>query len=380
MLMQKFCSAVEELSYSRKVRDGKLEDAIYEILEKAADTLSTQRVNAWLFNADHSEIQCIGNFDSEQHRLISQANLMRIAMPNYFRLFETEKVIHTPNAQHHPKTAELLESYLIPNGILSLLDIPLRIDGQIIGVVCFEDKRSEREWSEMEQNFGTVIAQFICLAVESHNRVLIRQELEKTLENQKLLMQEIHHRVKNNLTIVSSLLNLQSEKAKDDYHYQLFQEAKNRLNSIATLHQLLYQSQSYTQVDFHRYLEEILENLIQSFNSKAKHVHIVRKLQTVVLDVTIAIPMALIVNELITNAFKHAFAEGEKGEIRVELEEKEGKVILRISDNGKGFDPKKIVKSSVGLDILDALIDQINAKMHFRSDKGSSYEISLNKV
>ena len=102
--MNSFFDVIEQLSKSRKIRDGKLEDAIYEILETASHSVSTQRVNAWLFTADYSEIHCIGNFDGIQNKMVSQSNLPRIAMPHYFKLFETEKIIHTPDAFNSEQT------------------------------------------------------------------------------------------------------------------------------------------------------------------------------------------------------------------------------------------------------------------------------------
>jgi predicted oxidoreductase len=107
--MNSFFDVIEELSKSRKIRDGKIEDAIYEILEKAASAMNAQRVIAWIYNADYSQIHCIGNYDLEKLQLTSQSDLPRVAMPKYFELFETEKIIATHNAIVNPQTAELLE-------------------------------------------------------------------------------------------------------------------------------------------------------------------------------------------------------------------------------------------------------------------------------
>ncbi|MCW3085528.1 MAG: hypothetical protein JWP12_2894 [Bacteroidetes bacterium] len=370
---------VEALSKSRKIRDGKLDDAVHEILEMASRAVDTQRVNAWVFNEDHSEIHCIGNFDSVQNKFLSQANLPRIAMPNYFKLFESEKIIITSDVYNDHKTDELLEFYLEPFHIRSLMDIPIRIEGEMIGVVCFEHTETPREWNLQEQKFGLVIAQIISLAIETNEKLKARTELEQALAEQKVLLQEVHHRVKNNLTIISSLMNLQSEKAKDEYHRSLFQEGRNRLDSIAVVHQLLYQSKSYSDINFKFYIEEILNNLFKSFDDPEKEIKIVKAINDISLDVSTAIPLALIVNELVTNAYKHAFKNQKSGVIELSLIENNKTVFLKIRDNGPGFDPAAIVKSSVGLDILDALIEQIDAKMNYSNKNGSNYEISFVK-
>ncbi|MBL7883060.1 MAG: ATP-binding protein [Bacteroidia bacterium] len=377
--MNIFFDAIEELSKSRKIRDGKLEDAIYEILEKAATAIYTQRVNAWLYNADYSQIHCIGNYDLKKHQLVSQSDLPRVAMPKYFKLFETEKIIATHDAMNNPKTAELLNIYLKPNHIESLMDIPMRIEGEIIGVVCFENTETQHKWTDEEKKFGLVISQMVSLAVETNERLKVTQELKKSLEEQKVLLQEVHHRVKNNLTIVSSLLNLQSEKAKDQYHKGLFQDARSRVNSIATVHQLLYQSKSYSSINFKKYVHELLQHLSDSFVNSNKDIKIVSKITDVELPISIAIPLSLIVNELVTNSYKHAFKSKKEGIIELELTEHNNEVCLIIKDNGPGFDEKTAQKSSVGLEILDALIEQINAEVKHSNQNGSAYKIIFKK-
>ena len=370
---------VEALSKSRKIRDGKFDAAMHEILEKASRAMATQRVNAWLFNDDYSEIQCIGNFDSVLNRFVMQASLPRIAMPNYFKLFESEKIIMTPDVYRDEKTAELLEFYLKPYNIHSLMDIPIRIEGEMIGVICFEHTGTPREWNLQEQKFGLVMAQMISLALETSEKLKVKTALEHTLEEQKVLMQEVNHRVKNNLAIISSLMNLQSEKAKDDYHRGLFQESRNRLDSIAVVHQLLYQSESYSNINFKFYIEEILNNLAASFHDPDKEIRILKGINDITLGLSTAIPLALIVNELVTNSYKHAFAEMEEGVIEISLIENNKRVFLKIRDNGPGFDPGAVATSSVGLDILEGLVEQIDAKMTHSNNNGSGYEISFNK-
>jgi len=377
--MNTFFDVIEELSKSRKIRDGKLEDAIYEILEKAALSMHTQRVNAWLYNADYSQIHCIGNYDLNKHKFVAQSDLPRVAMPKYFKLFETEKIIATHDAMNNPKTSELLNIYLKPNHIESLMDIPMRIEGEIIGVVCFENTEHQHEWTEEEKKFGLVISQMVSLAVETNERLKVTQELKNLLDEQKVLLQEVHHRVKNNLTIVSSLLNLQSEKAKDEYHAELFQDARSRVNSIATVHQLLYQSKSYSSINFKKYVHELLQHLSDSFSNSNKDIKIVPKIEDVELPISIAIPLSLIVNELVTNSYKHAFKHKNEGIIQLELSENNNIVCLKIKDNGPGFDEKTAQKSSVGLEILEALIEQINASIKHENQHGSSYEITFSK-
>jgi PAS domain S-box-containing protein len=135
---------IEQLSKSRKIRNGKLKEAVFEILESASRAMHTERVNAWIFNADKSKIHCIGNYDSVKNKMDIQGDLSRTMLPNYFRLFETEKIIITVDALNSPKTEELVDVYLKPNSINSLMDIPIHIEGEMIGVLCFEHRHTPR--------------------------------------------------------------------------------------------------------------------------------------------------------------------------------------------------------------------------------------------
>ena len=370
---------IERLSKSRKIREGKVEEAIFEILESSSRAMNTARVNAWVFDKEKTEIQCIGNFDARENKLVPQTSLPRIAMPKYFRLFETEKIIITADAFNESKTSELFEFYLKPHDIQSLMDIPVRIEGEMIGVICFEHVGSPREWTLQEQKYGLVAAQMLSLTIETHNKIVAKQALEVSLAEQSILLQEVHHRVKNNLSIVASLMNLQADKSHDEYHKQLFMECRNRLDSIASVHELIYKAKSYTQLNFKDYLNQIIEHISSSYSS-IKNVHIEKGITDVHVDISTAISLALIVNELITNAYKHAFNTKKDGIIEISLLENNKQVFLTVKDNGSGFDKTIVSKNSIGMDILNGLIEQIAGTYQLTSnEKGTHYKISFSK-
>ncbi len=370
---------IENLSKSRKIRDGRIDEAIYEILESSSRAMQATRVNAWIFDKPKTQIQCIGNFDARENKLVPQTALPRIAMPLYFNLFETEKIIITRDTLTETKTAELYEFYLKPHDIQSLMDVPVRIEGEMVGVICFENVGSPREWTLQEQKYGLVAAQMLSLTIESHNKQKAKQELELALEEKNILLQEVNHRVKNNLSIVASLMNLQSEKSNDDYHKQLFMECRNRLDSIATVHELIYKAKSYSHINFKEYLNQIIDHISDSYKS-IEHIKIITGITEVDIDISSAIPLALIVNELITNAYKHAFTNKKEGVIEILLVENNNQVFLTIKDNGQGFDKTIVPKNSIGMDILGGLIEQINGICNLTSDeKGTQYKISFSK-
>ncbi|MCD6018285.1 MAG: hypothetical protein K0S53_1406 [Bacteroidetes bacterium] len=368
---------IENLSKSRMIRNGHIDEAIYEILESSSRAVQTTRVNAWVFDENRTKIQCVGNYDARENKLIHQTSLPRILMPKYFALFETEKIIITPDTSKENRTDEMDETYLKPNNIQSLMDIPVRIEGEMIGVICFENVGAPREWTLMEQKYGLVAAQMLSLTIESYNKQKAKQDLELMLKEKTILLQEVNHRVKNNLAIIGSLMNLQSEKSKDDYHKQLFIECRNRLDSISTVHELIYKSKNYTHIDFKDYLNQIINHITGSYKS-FEYIKIVKDIEEVQVNISSAIPLALIVNELITNSYKHAFISKKEGEIVIKLTEKDGQVFLTISDNGQGFDKNTIPKTSMGMDILNGLITQIDGTCDLTSnEKGTLYKISF---
>ncbi len=370
---------IENLSKSRMIRDGKIDEAIYEILESCSRAMHTTRVNAWVFDIHKTQIQCIGNYDARENKLVPQNALPRLSMPLYFNLFATEKIIITRDAFKETKTAELYEFYLKPHNIQSLMDIPVRIEGEMVGIICFENVGAPREWTLQEQKFGLVAAQMLSLTIETHNKQKATQALEASLDEKTVLLQEVHHRVKNNLSIVGSLMNLQAEKSKDEYHKQLFIECRNRLDSIAAVHELIYTANSYASLNFKVYLDQIIDHIAQSYHS-LKSIKIEKRITDVHVDISTAIPLALIVNELITNAYKHAFPVKKSGVIEISLLENNHLVFLIIKDNGVGFDEQNIPKNSIGIDILSGLVEQIEGTCKLKtSSTGTSYKISFSK-
>nr|MDQ3048462.1 GAF domain-containing protein [Bacteroidota bacterium] len=180
--------AIEQLSKSRKIRDGKLGEAIYEILQMASRSVNTERVNVWIFNEDRSEIECIGNYDATVNKMVEQENLTRITMPKYFKLFDSEMIITTSDAFNDPMTKELLEAYLKPNDIHSLMDIPVRIEGEIIGILCFEHRSTTRVWNLQEQKFALVMAQMISLSLETSAKQKALFDLQHAVTEQGVLL------------------------------------------------------------------------------------------------------------------------------------------------------------------------------------------------
>jgi two-component sensor histidine kinase len=374
--------SIELLAKSRKIRDGNLNEAIFEILQTASRATETQRVNAWLFDKEMTQINCIGNFDSVKNSFVEQGALPRIALPNYFKLFETEKIIVTNDCLNSHVTEELRDIYLEPHNIQSLMDIPIRIEGEMIGVLCFENVGKTREWNLLEQKFGLVTAQLISLALETNHKRIAYEQVQQISKEQQVLLKEIHHRVKNNLSIVASLLSLQSSKSTDEFHAQLFTECRNRVNSIAAVHEMIYKSKSFSKINLKEYIEQIGQFLHQSYKNTSFNVKIENALSDFLVDVSIAVPIALIVNEVYTNSYKHAFKHGQSIDphIKTILINNKSSVVITIKDNGIGMteeDTNLKDHASIGTEIIDGLCKQIDANYEYLNDKGTQFKLTL---
>lgn len=201
--------------------------------------------------------------------------------------------------------------------------------------------------------------------------------LEKSLAEKELLLKEIHHRVKNNLMIISSLLSLQSRQVKDRETMDLFRESENRTRSMALIHERLYRSEDLKNIDLAEYLGRLASEIFRSYSADSR-IRLNLEIDELKVDVETAVPLGLIVNELLTNAVKHAFPDGE-GTVTVSLSKRNGTVTLEVSDDGAGF-PEDIdweSSPSLGLQLVRSLTKQIDGKVEMISDGGTTFRITF---
>lgn len=196
-------------------------------------------------------------------------------------------------------------------------------------------------------------------------------------------MKEIHHRVKNNLMVIQSLLNLQSRYIKDTEARDIFKDSQNRAKSMAMIHERLYQSSDLKRIEFSDYINTLTTNLFYSYAVDPQRVKMTVNVEEVMLDVNTAIPLGLILTELVSNCFKYAFPHDAAGEVKVDFhsftDEGAKKFRLTVSDNGVGlpadFDPKK--SDSLGLMLIYSLSGQIGAEIKLDTTQGTEFEITF---
>jgi len=200
--------------------------------------------------------------------------------------------------------------------------------------------------------------------------------LDKSLKEKEMLLSEIHHRVKNNLSIVSSLIELQ-KGTRDEITEADLKEIQDRIRSIALVHEKLYQAETLADVDLSVYIKDLLKMIDSSLGSKQKNVEIVSDLDAIQIDNKKAVPVGLLINELVNNCYKYAFLDKESGEIHISLKRQDQDVVLKVEDNGAGLPANFEEKSmeSLGMTLVRAFTRQLKGDLDFRSENGTKFTI-----
>jgi PAS domain S-box-containing protein len=204
-----------------------------------------------------------------------------------------------------------------------------------------------------------------------------REELQRSLAEKEALLKEIHHRVKNNLQVITSLLTLQSTAVEDDGTRALFEEAVNRVRTIGDIHELLYRSPDLARVDFNLYLNQLADHLMSFYAVDRRRIRVSIDGGNAKLTLAQAIPCGLIVNELLTNSLKHAFSDKESGEVQVTLHGENGQCTLTVADNGVGLPPGLNIDNtpSLGLRLVSVLANQLQGELRVHRECGTKFVI-----
>jgi PAS domain S-box-containing protein len=213
-------------------------------------------------------------------------------------------------------------------------------------------------------------------------------EIKKSLEEKETLLKEIHHRVKNNLTVISSLLNLQSRYIKDKDDLMMFMESQSRAKSMALIHKRLYDSTDLKRIDFGDYINTLANEMFKTYVPDPNRIKLNLNVEDIMLDINTAIPLGLILNELLTNCMKYAFPQtdtgdnkSEMGHIHVNLYKNEDGYTLSVEDDGKGFPEDIDIENtdSLGLQLINSLTNQIDAEIQLNRTGGTSFKINFNE-
>lgn len=205
------------------------------------------------------------------------------------------------------------------------------------------------------------------------------EQLKKSVHEKDILLKEIHHRVKNNMQVISSILKLQSAYVKDARTIELLDECRNRISSMAFIHATLYMTKDFTNINFAEYVNNIASNLKQSYVSPEKNILLELNVPKVFLNIDDAIPCGLIINELLSNSFKYGFVKKKNGTVGITVKVKKENIILAIWDDGAGF-PKKVDyknTESLGLQLVISLAEQLRGRIKLNTKPGEGTKFIL---
>jgi PAS domain S-box-containing protein len=225
---------------------------------------------------------------------------------------------------------------------------------------------------------GTKVLQAVVRDITERKRD--EDKIKAALAEKEVLLKEIHHRVKNNLQVISSLLRLQSRYIQDRTVLEMLKESQNRVRSMALVHEHLYQSQDLSRIDFAEYIQNLASNLFQAYQVNARGVKLKIEVAPTFLNIDTAVPCGLIINELVSNSLKYAFKNRNSGELTIEFARDDKDLfLLTVRDNGRGFPPNIDYKNSgsLGLRLVCSLVRQLRGNIELKPGCGTIFQISF---
>jgi len=255
-----------------------------------------------------------------------------------------------------------------------------------IQLQLLEIEKSDREKQALFFGVAFALLAIIAMVMFAFSKIRSNRKLsaekaktEALLRDRETLLREIHHRVKNNLQVVSSLLSIQGREITDDKAQQAVNESRNRVHSMALIHQFLYGEQNVSSIDMPEYVGQLSRKLFSTYRVDHDQVHLHVEVDPMLLDVDTAIPVGLIINELITNSLKYAFPADREGNLWVSLKEKDKVLTLQVRDDGVGAKDAVPKSTSFGMKLLNAFKQKLEADFKITSNQGMQIDYHIRK-
>jgi two-component sensor histidine kinase len=363
----------DALTRSTLLQHGDFQSALREIAARSAETLMVERVNIWLIEDGFSALRSIMNYDRETDQVLDNVILSREDLPQYFQLLQSEDIIVTIDSENDEQTSELADGYIRKFGIKSMLDVPVRVAGRMVGLICFEELNRMRDWDVSEQKFALTIAQLLAQALETHRRTEAQLKLEKALAEKQLLLREVNHRVRNNFNLISDMIRLKKGDARDEHHARLFDDLQARIASLNQLHRQLYQSDTISQINFRNFLIDMAGSMKHlAFREDAV---LTTQIDHCQLPLSKAMLCAVIINELMLNSAQHAFSPDQKPFTLLKLDKRGNTVTVIVKDNGT-WQPAGNAEGS-GLKLVNELSERLSAKLEMKTTEGTEFTLTF---
>lgn len=380
MSAARYTKELQSIAGDTKIFSGEIDDIFEAIGHRLTACLSVDRVNIWMFNETDNRIECIANFSASTRQFSKGEQLRMKDMPEYYTHLKSNKILVINDARESPVTSEIADTYCRKHDITSMLDLPIHFHGHLTGVVCYEHVGTPRNWTDEEVQFTMAANQLIALAMESSRRRSVEAKMKAIVQEKELLLKEMHHRIKNNLSVLTSLLRMQGRETDDPHVQSVLNDCETRIFSMAKIHEHLYQSQNYLTVELHKYIQQLLEGFRKSSISNADNIDFYYDFDAISMETSRAINLGLLVNEILNNITKHAFNSnnGKPKIVQVKLKLLVNSVMLRIEDNGSGFKAENNARKTLGLTLIEDLSEQIDARLQLESgNEGTSYTLQF---
>ena len=220
---------------------------------------------------------------------------------------------------------------------------------------------------------------YVIVASDISSEKEAQQKIKESLKEKEVLLAEIHHRVKNNLAVISGLLQMQMWESENEDAVSALQQSQFRVRSIALVHEKLYQSENLSHIEFDKYIRDLLQAISSTHVRDQEDIEIETQLEDIVLNINQAIPCSLLLNELVVNAYKHAFGDQEAGRIEVQMTREGTTAKLSVRDNGKGFPEEEVgaESTSLGMSLVDTLSSQLDGDITVKNDEGARITVSF---
>lgn len=367
-----------------------LDEILNTAVTEVRQFLQTDRVLIYRFNADLSGTVVVESVAQGWQSSLGSIVKDNCFGRNYAQSYKEGRVQVTEDIY----TAGLTQCHI---DILALFDVranlvvPIVQGEKLWGLLCAYHCSGPRLWREFEVDLLKQLATQIAIAIQQSElyeqlqaelgeRKRAEEQLKASLKEKEVLLKEIHHRVKNNLQIISSLLRMQSGHIKEQQAIDMFKDSQNRIRAMALIHEKLYQSKNLSKIDFVQYVRDLTLNLLRSYNYSSRPITLKTTGNDILLDINTAIPCGLIINELVLNSIKHAFTvASEYNEICIEISLRENQITLTVSDNGIGFplDLDFQNTDSLGLDVVCTLTEQLEGTIELDRSKGTIFKITF---
>jgi len=367
----------------------KIDNEINKALQSIGEFAAVDQSYVMLYSPDRKQMSVTHEWCNNTASPLIQENqgLMVKDYRWHTTQIENRETIYISDKSEIPANAGPFLETLESRSSTSLIHVPIAYGGKAFGFVGLESQQSNKTWSVDIIVLLRMVGDILANALE---RKRVEEQLNSSLKEKEVLLKEIHHRVKNNMQVISSLLNLQSGRIKSQDILEMFKESQDRIRSMSLIHERLYQSEDLARIDFSHYIQNLAKHLFQSYRIDPEAVVLQTDVRDVSLDINKAIPCGLIINELISNSLKYAFPQakkadkkkGKKGEIDIQLTAENGKVSLLVKDNGIGL-PEDLdieMADSFGLQLVTTLVNQLNGNIDIKGKPGATFKITFDKA